>query len=175
MHTCLAHAAALAVAVLVEREEPLGTHQLHRLLEREIKKGGGGKGRTQRLAGRIPSKQSINTRIEGATSRHTHTHTPPPPPGMHLRVWEGVLDVDAVVLLHGVKQAVRLRVEAPSVQAAGGRTGERGGEKLSSSAGSAGSAAQRAGVPGGRVSLAVVHWQRWRWCSQPRPCPGACA
>jgi len=35
-----------------------------------------------------------------------------------VRIREGVFDVDAVVLLHRVKHAVRLRVQPPGVQAA---------------------------------------------------------
>lgn len=42
----------------------------------------------------------------------------------YLRLGEGVLDLDPVVLLHLVKQAVRLRVQAAGVQAV--HTGSRG-------------------------------------------------
>ena len=39
-----------------------------------------------------------------------------------LSIWEGVLNAYAVVLLHGVKEAVRLWIEAPCVQTAHGTT-----------------------------------------------------
>ena len=130
----LAHAAALAVPILVEGEEALGAHL-------QVQKGGGAQSMSQQVPGPRTPSHHISRSPRGRPTRGWPAQGRPSP-GDHccqsraqthqldglLGIWERVLDADVVVLLHLVKQPIGFGVQPPRVQAADREGGREAGQ-----------------------------------------------